>query len=256
MLKLKSKEEIRLLREGGRRLAEVLQKLSENAKPGISSLDLDKMAYELITKKGDKPAFFGYKGKYDKEPFPGSICFSLNNEVVHGEPTKTPRVLKEGDIVSLDAGIIHEGLYTDSAVTVPVGKVSKEAEKLLKVTKTALQKGIEASVAGSAVGDIGYAIEQYVKPYGYGIIRELAGHGVGYAVHEEPFIPNFGKPNTGMRLEPGLVIAIEPMLNLGSADIYLSPDGHTYLTKDGRLSAHFEHTLAITEKGPVVLTLP
>src|SRR3989344_1077430 len=249
MAKIKTKEEIEILREGGRRLALVLNKLVEASKPGVSSADLDKIAYEMITKEGDKPSFLGYKGKHDKEPYPASICVSVNDEVVHGEPTVNPRILKEGDIVSLDAGLIHKGLFLDSAVTVAVGKIDKETEQLLKVTKTALQKGIEAVKPGATTGDIGFAIEQYVKPYGYGIIRELAGHGVGYSVHEDPFIPNFGKKEEGVKLESGMVIAIEPMLNLGSEKIYLSEDGHTYKTKDGGRSAHFEHPVVITEKG-------
>jgi methionyl aminopeptidase len=255
MFKLKTKEEIKILREGGRRLAELLALLESEAKPGVTSLELEKISLNFIEKNGDKPAFLGYKGKYDKHGYPASICFSVNDEVVHGEPTINPRTLKEGDIVSLDAGIIHKGLYTDSAVTVPVGKVTKEAEKLMKVTKTSLQKGIEAARPGNSVGDIGYAIEKYVKPYGYGIIRELAGHGVGHAVHEEPFVPNYGKAHTGARLEPGLVIAIEPMLNAGTEKIFLAPDGFTYKTADGKLSSHFEHTVAITENGPQVLTV-
>ncbi len=254
MIKLKTKEEIEILREGGRHLAETLLKLEEAAKPGVSSAELDSIAYEFITKGGDKPSFFGYKGKHDKEPYPSSICVSVNDEVVHGEPTGNPRILKEGDIVSLDAGLIHRGLFLDSAVTVAVGKIDKESAKLLKVTKVALQKGIEVAMPGATTGDIGFAIEQYVKPYGYGIIRELAGHGVGYAVHEDPFIPNFGKKGGGVKLESGMVIAIEPMLNLGSEKIYLSEDGHTYKTKDGGRSAHFEHTVVITEKGAEILT--
>ncbi len=254
MLRLKTKEEIRLLREGGRRLAELLVLLAEKTVVGATSLQLDKLALEYIEKNGDKPAFLGHKGKYDKEGYPASICVSVNDEVVHGEPTRNPRTFKEGDVVSLDAGIIHKGLYTDSAVTVPVGKITKAAEKLLKVTRASLQKGIDAARPGNAVGDIGFAIEKYVKPFGYGIIRELAGHGVGHAVHEEPFVPNYGRAGVGMRLEPGLVIAIEPMLNAGNEKIYLSADGFTYKTVDGGLSAHFEHTVAITEEGPRVLT--
>lgn len=253
-ISLKTKEEIEILREGGRRLAAVLLKLVEVSKPGVSSLELDRIAYEMMTKTGDKPSFLGYKGKHDKEPYPASICVSVNDEVVHGEPTRNPRILKEGDIVSLDAGLIHKGLFLDSAITVGVGKIDKEAGKLLKVTRVSLEKGINAAKPGATTGDIGFAIEEYVKPYGYGIIRELAGHGVGYAVHEDPFIPNYGKRGQGVKLEPGMVIAIEPMLNEGNEKIYLAEDGHTYKTKDGKRSAHFEHTVAITERGPEILT--
>src|SRR3989344_7296566 len=255
MAKLKTKEEIEILREGGRRLAEVLFKLVEVSKPGVSSAELDKIAYEMITDMGDKPSFLGYKGKHDKEPYPASICVSVNDEVVHGEPTVNPRILKEGDIVSLDAGLIHKGLFLDSAVTVAVGKIDKDSEQLLKVTKASLQKGIEAARIGATTGDIGFAIQEYVKSAAadYGIIRELAGHGVGHAVHEDPFIPNFGEKGKGVKLEAGMAIAIDPMLNGGSEKIYLASDGHTYKTKDGKRSAHFEHTVAITEKGAEIL---
>lgn len=254
MVTIKTKEEITILREGGRRLAKLLLELAKMTKPGVSSADLDKFAHEFIKEGGDKPSFFGYQGKHDKEPYPASICVSVNDEVVHGEPTRTPRIFKEGDIVSIDAGVIHGGLFTDSAVTVPVGKIDKKAAELIKVTKNALQKGIEAARAGATTGDIGFAIEQYVKPFGYGIIRELSGHGVGYAVHEDPFVPNYGKKGEGVQLEAGMVIAIEPMLNEGGEKIYLATDGHTYKTKDGSRSAHFEHTVAITEKGAEILT--
>lgn len=253
-IKLKTKEEIEILREGGRRLALILQELAKATKVGVSSAELDKIAYEIITKGGDKPSFLGYKGRHDKEPYPASICVSVNDEVVHGEPTIKPRILKEGDIVSLDAGLIHEGLFLDSAVTVPVGKVDDKARQLLEVTKKSLDKGIAAVKAGATTGDIGFAIQEYVKPYSYGIIRELAGHGVGYAVHEDPFIPNFGKAGEGTKLEAGMVIAIEPMLNEGNEKIYLATDGHTYKTKDGSRSAHFEHTVVITNKGAEILT--
>lgn len=256
MITIKTKKEIKILREGGRRLAVVLQELAKAAKVGVSSADLDKLAYDLIVKNGDKPSFLDYKGKYDKEGYPASICVSVNDEVVHGEPTRNPRVLKEGDIVSLDAGLIHKGMFLDSAITVPVGKIDKKSERLLKVTKTALQKGIEAARPGATTGDVGFAIESYIKSAGenYGIVRELAGHGVGYAVHEDPFIPNYGRPGEGVKLEPGMVIAIEPMFNEGGEKIYLAVDGHTYKTKDGSRSAHFEHTVAITEKGGEILT--
>lgn len=253
----KTKEEIEILREGGRRLAELLLELAKITKIGVSSADLDKFAFEFITSRGDKPSFFGYKGRHDREAYPASICVSVNDEVVHGEPTRNPRIFKEGDIVSIDAGLIHGGLFTDSAITVPVGKIDEKAEKLLKVTKIALQKGIAAARPGATTGDIGFAIESYVKTAGdnYGIIRELAGHGVGHAVHEDPFVPNYGKKGEGVRLEVGMILAIEPMLNEGSEKIYLAEDGHTYKTKDGSRSAHFEHTIVITEKGAEILTM-
>ncbi len=256
MVTIKTKEEIRILKEGGRRLAVVLSELAKATQAGVSSADLDKLAYKLITEAGDKPSFLGYKGKYDKEGYPASICVSVNDEIVHGEPAITPRIFKDGDIVSLDAGLIHKGLFLDSAITVPVGKVDKQSVKLLKVTNTSLQKGIEAVRPGATTGDIGFAIEQYIKTAGdnYGIVRELAGHGVGYAVHEDPFIPNYGKRGEGVKLEAGMVIAIEPMINIGTEKIYLAKDGHTYKTKDGSRSAHFEHTVAVTDKGADILT--
>jgi methionyl aminopeptidase len=255
-IKLKTKEQIEILREGGKRLAGVLMTLAENVKEGVTSADLDKIAYDIITKNGDKPSFLNYKPKGSKEAYPSSICVSVNDEVVHGEPNLNPRILKEGDIVSLDAGLIHKGLFTDSAITVPVGKVSNEAKQLMRVTKESLDAGIKAIKIGGTTGDIGFAIQEYVRPYGYGIIKELAGHGVGFAVHEDPFVPNYGKMGYGDKLVSGLVIAIEPMLNEGSAKIYLGEDGHTYKTYDGKLSAHFEHTVAITEEGIQILTKP
>ncbi len=173
---------------------------------------------------------------------------------MHGIPNEEPKILKEGDIVSIDLGLIHEGLITDHAITVPVGKISKAAEKLLDITKKSLYIGIKHAIAGKRTGDIGYAIEEYARPFNVGIIEELAGHGVGYAVHEEPFVPNYGVKGEGVLLKPGMVIAIEPMFTLGSHLIKLMPDGYTYTTEDGSLAAHFEHTIAITEKGPVILT--
>lgn len=254
-IKLKTKEQIEILREGGRRLTEVLNTLAENVKPGVTSADLDRIAYEVITKNGDKPSFLNYKPNGSREAYPASICVSVNDEVVHGEPNLNPRILKEGDIVSLDAGLIHKGLFTDSAITVPVGKVGQGAKTLMDVTRKSLEAGIKAVKSGGTTGDIGFAIEEYVKPYGYGIIKELAGHGVGFAVHEDPFVPNYGKRGTGAKLEIGMVIAIEPMLNEGSPKIYLGDDGYTYKTYDGKLSAHFEHTVAITEDGVKILTI-
>lgn len=253
-IQLKTKEEIAILREGGRRLAEVLLALAEKTKVGVSSAELDKLAQEIIAKNGDRPAFLGYKGKHDKVAYPAAICVSVNDAVVHGEPTGQPIIFQEGDIVSLDAGVIHGRLYTDAAITVPVGQIDEKAKLLIRVTKTALDKGIGAARLGATTGDIGFAIEEYVKPYGFGIIRELAGHGVGYSVHEDPFVPNYGKKGEGVKLEVGLVIAIEPMLNEGSEKIYLAEDEHTYRTKDGKRSAHFEHTIVITEKGSEILT--
>lgn len=188
-------------------------------------------------------------------PFPASLCVSINDEIVHGIPNEHPKILKEGDIVSIDLGLRHGNLITDHAITVPVGKVSPEAKKLLEVTKKSLEVAIAAAKPGKKTGDIGYAIEKYVRPHGFGIVEELAGHGVGYSVHEDPFVPNFGVPNEGAPLRPGMVLAIEPMLTLGGPNIVVDKDGYTILTEDGTLAAHFEHTIVITEKGAEILTV-
>jgi methionyl aminopeptidase len=251
---IKSKEEIAILKEGGRRLASLLLELALNAKIGVSSLDLDNLAFSIIEKNGDKPSFLNYKARGSKVAYPASVCISVNDEVVHGVPNINPRIFKEGDIVSIDGGIIHNGLFTDSAITVPVGKISEADQKLLNITKESLYVGIKEARVGNFTGDIGFAIENFVKPHGYGIIRELAGHGVGYAVHEDPFIPNYGKKGEGSKLFSGMVIAIEPMLNIGKSEIILASDGFTYKTRDGSKSAHFEHTVAILDNGPEILT--
>lgn len=254
MITVKTKKEIAILREGGRRLAEVLQKVAAEVRPGVSSKTLNDLAQKLITDGGDTPSFLNYSPKGAKRPYPAALCVSVNDEVVHGIPNEQEKILKEGDMVTLDAGLVHEGLFTDSAVTVGVGKIDANAKKLLETTKKALAVGISAVRAGATTGDVGFAIEEFVTPFGYGIVRELAGHGVGYAVHEEPFVPNFGREGEGIVLKAGMVIAIEPMLNEGGAGIRLDPDGYTYRTKDGSRSAHFEHTIAITENGAEILT--
>jgi len=253
---IKTKEEIAVLRAGGKRLATILRALAEAVKIGVSTKTLNDMAERLVREGGDTPSFLGYTPLGAKRPYPAALCVSINDEVVHGIPNETERFLKEGDIVSLDMGLIHEGLVTDSALTVLVGKADAKAKQLLKVTKTALEKGIRAAKAGATTGDIGHAIETHVKPYGYGIVRELAGHGVGYAVHEEPYVPNYGRKGEGERLRKGMVIAIEPMLNDGGAAVKLDADGYTYRTRDGSRSAHFEHTVVITERGAEILTQP
>lgn len=254
MIQIKTKEEIQILREGGKRLAHILRVLGEMVKPGVSTLDLDREGDKLVREHGDAPAFFNYTPYGAKRPYPASICVSVNDEVVHGIPNENPKIFKEGDIVSIDTGLVHKGMIVDSAITVPVGKVSSEAQELMDVTRKALGVGIHAARNGGTVGDIGFAIQTFVKPFKYSIIKELCGHGVGYSVHEDPFVPNYGVRGRGSRLEPGLVIAIEPMLNMGGPDIVLDKDGYTYRTKDGSLSAHFEHTIVITEKGAEVLT--
>lgn len=250
---IKTKEEIEILREGGKRLASILAKVAKKVAPGVTTKELDEYAYKLIKEGGDEPAFLNYKPEGQNKPYPASLCTSVNNEVVHGIPSPN-KILKEGDIISIDLGIKHKGLFTDHAITVPVGKVPKASQKLLEITHEALLVGIEQAVGGNTVGDIGHAIEKFVGKK-YGIVKELSGHGVGKKIHEDPFIPNFGKPGKGEKLVPGMVIAIEPMLNIGRAAIMTLPDGYTIKTVDGSRSAHFEHTVLITEGGAEILTI-
>jgi methionyl aminopeptidase len=250
---IKNKEEIAILREGGRRLATILGKVAKKVAPGVSTLDLDKYAYDLIIEGGDEPAFLNYTPEGVSRPFPASLCTSVNNEVVHGIPLKN-KILKNGDIVSIDLGLKHKGLFTDHAITVPVGDISKKAQDLLRDTKEALMVGISMACGGNTVGDIGHAIEKFVAKR-YGIVRELSGHGVGKKIHEDPYIPNFGKSGKGQKLIPGMVIAIEPMLNVGKDNIISMSDEYTIKTADGSLSAHFEHTILITETEAEILTI-
>lgn len=249
---IKTKEEIDILRAGGKRLSAILAQVAQKVRPGISTYELDQYAYELIKEGGDEPAFLGYKPEGHRKAFPASLCTSVNSEVVHGIPRKD-KILKEGDIICIDLGLKHKGLFTDHAVTVAVGAISKESQKLLDATREALAVGIEQAVAGNTVGDIGHAIESFVNKR-YGIVRELSGHGVGKYIHEDPYVPNFGKKGKGAKLIPGMVVAIEPMLNIGRADIISMSDGYTIKTADGSRSAHFEHTILITEGEPEILT--
>ena len=253
MIIIKTKEEIEIIREGGRRLATVLQKVAEKVAPGISTLELDKYAEKLIKDMGDYPAFLNYKPEGADSPYPASVCISINDEVVHGIP-KANRIVKEGDIVSLDLGLKHKGLFTDHAVTVAVGEISNSSKKLIEATEKSLYIGISAAVNGAKTGDIGNAIEKFAKPLKYGIVEVLAGHGVGKEIHEDPYIPNFGKAGTGVKLVPGMIIAIEPMLNAGTKHVDIDDDGWTFRTADRKRSAHFEHTILITEGEPEILT--
>src|SRR3989338_208879 len=254
MVIIKTPEEIEVLREGGKHLAAVLYKLKEKVTPGISTKDLDIYAEKLIRELGDVPAFLNYRPEGAKTPFPASLCVSINDEVVHGIPNKK-RIFKEGDIVSLDLGLKHSGLFTDMAITVPVGKVSIESQKLMEVTEQALQIGINVAQAGNTVGDIGHAIESFVRSKGnYGIVEVLSGHGVGRAIHEDPYIPNFGKAGKGEKLVSGMVVAIEPMLNIGTKNVTIDEDDWTFRTADRKNSAHFEHTILITDGEAEVLT--
>ncbi len=242
------------MREGGRRHAEILRLLSEMVEPGLSTLTLEEEALALVKKGGDKPAHLGYTPAGAKRPFPAALCVSINDEIVHGIPNEKPKILKQGDIVSIDLSIIHRGLFTDSCVTVPVGAIDDEARELLEVTKRALEAGIAAAKPGSRVGDIGAAISAVVGQTRFSLAEDLVGHGLGYALHEEPYVPNEGEKGKGEKLLPGMVIAIEPMLNAGKGGIKTTADGYTIKTRDGSRSAHFEHTVAITEKGNTVLT--
>lgn len=255
MIIIKTKEEIEIIREGGKRLATVLYKVRDIVAPGVSTKDLDIYAEKLIREMGDEPAFLNYRPDGASSPFPASLCVSVNDEVVHGIPKKN-RILKEGDIVCLDLGVKHKGLFTDMAITVPVGAVSAADAKLMQVTEQAMQAGIDAARGGSTVGDIGYAIESFVRSQKvkYGIVEVLAGHGVGRAIHEDPYIPNFGKAGKGAKLVPGMIIAIEPMINMGTKNVTLDDDDWTFRTADRKRSAHFEHTVLITEGEPEILT--
>lgn len=247
-------EEIKIIKEGARRLSAVLKKVAEKVKPGVRTKELDNLAERLIRKGGDEPAFLNYTPDGAKFPYPATLCVSVNDEVVHGIPSNR-RILKKGDIVGLDLGLKHKGFFTDMAVTVPVGKIDKEAGNLIKITRESLFEGIAAAQNGGFVGDIGAAIENFVRPYGYGIIKILGGHGVGKRVHEDPYVPNYGEMGTGPKLVPGMVLALEPMLNEGTDKVFLDNDGYTFKTKDGKRSAHFEHTILITEGKAEILTL-
>lgn len=242
------------LRIAGKRLGTILQTLAKAVKPGVSVRTLDEMAHKMILDYGDTPAFLNYKPHGAPRAFPATLCIAINDTVVHGIPTEKNTVLQEGDIIGLDTGLFHDGYIVDSGITVPVGNVSKDALKLMQVTKEALYVGIQAAQVGNTVGDIGHAIEEFVKPYGYGIVRELCGHGVGKEIHEEPNIPNYGKKGTGPVLKEGMVIAIEPMLNEGKKEVIFESDGFTVRTEDGTRSAHFEHTLVVTKDGPEIFT--
>lgn len=254
MIIIKTPEEIEILREGGRHLASVLYALKEKVVPGVSTKELDLYAEKLIREMGDTPAFLNYKPDGAERPFPASLCISVNDEVVHGIPKKD-RILKEGDIVSLDLGVKHRGLFTDMAITVPVGDIDASNKKLLEITEQSLLEGIKAAMGGNTVGDIGFAIESFIKAKGkYGIVDVLSGHGVGRAIHEDPYIPNFGKRGKGEKLIPGMVVAIEPMVNMGTKNVTIDEDGYTIYTADQKRSAHFEHTILITERDAEILT--
>lgn len=242
------------MKEGGQRHAEILRELATLCKPGVSTLVVEEESLRMIKENGGKPAFLGYKPMGADRPFPASICISINDEIVHGIPNETARILREGDIVGLDLGITREGLITDAAITVPVGTVDDESQRLIDVTRDALMAGIEAAKPGNTIGDIGAAINAVIGPTGFKLAEDLVGHGVGYKVHEDPYVPNVGIAGTGEKIVPGMVLALEPMVNAGTSKIKIMDDGYTIKTRDGSRSAHFEHTIAITEKGNIILT--
>jgi methionyl aminopeptidase len=246
MIFLKSPEEIEKIRLASAMVAEILEEIRKRIRPGITTKELDQLAVKLTSKKKARPAFKGYHG------FPHSLCVSVNEEVVHGFPSK--RRLVDGDIVGLDFGIFFDGFYGDAALTQPVGEISALAEKLIRVTREALFKGLEQASAGHRVGDISAAVQQYVEENGFSVVRQFVGHGIGKSLHEDPQVPNFGEPGRGTLLKPGMVLAIEPMVNAGESDVEILSDGWTAVTKDRSLSAHFEHTVAITDNGCQILT--
>ncbi len=257
MITKKSPEEIEVLKEAGGILASILRALADALKPGMTTLDIDDMAMELVEKYSVEPVLLGYHPTFADNPYPAAICVSVNDCVQHGVPSEDV-VLKIGDVVNLDMSIAHKGMIVDSGITVGVGEISAEAQRLLDVTKEALALGIKQAKPGNHIGDISHAIQTLVESRGFSVVEVLCGHGVGYAVHEEPTIPNFGKAGTGPLIEVGHVYAIEPIVNMGGADVIFDDegDGYSVFSKDGSRSAHFEHTVLITETGAEILTLP
>ena len=249
MVILKTAREIALMREAGRISQRALQLAGRAVEPGVSTLELDTMIRSYIEKEGATPSFLGYGG------FPASACISVNNVVIHGIPS-AKEILKEGDIVSIDVGAYFGGYHGDNAYTFPCGDISPEARDLLDTTKEALYQGIKQAVAGNRLGDIGSTVQRYVEARSYSVVRDFVGHGVGAKLHEDPSVPNYGTPGRGVRLLPGMVIAIEPMVNMGTHKVRVLDDDWTTVTADGKLSAHFEHTIAVTSNGPVILTSP
>ncbi len=250
MISLKSAREIEIMRRANVIVAEVLQELKRHVAPGVTTLELDAIAEEFTLKKNAVPAFKGYNvaGRI----YPRCLCASVNNEIVHGIPSN--RALSEGDIIGLDYGVIYEGFYGDSAITVGVGKVSEEAQRLMDVTEQSLYRGIEELVDGKRLGDLGAVVQRIAENAGYSVVRAFVGHGIGKKLHEEPPVPNYGEPDRGLRLREGMVLAIEPMVNAGSYEVEIKEDGWTAVTKDGSLAAHFEHSVAITKNGPYILS--
>ncbi len=246
-IRLKSGDEIEKIARAGRVVATVLSRLEKAVEPGVTTLDLEGLAQAVTAEMGAVPSFLGYRG------YPAAICASVNDQVIHGIPNRIR--LKEGDIVGIDFGACLDGFHADSALTVPVGNIDENARRLLRTTEEALWRGINMVQPGATIGDIGHAVQAHCESAGYSVVREMVGHGIGRDLHESPEVPNYGKPKNGVRLRKGMTICIEPMVNAGEPDIYTLPDGWTILTQDGRLSAHFEHTVAVTDNGVRVLTL-
>jgi methionyl aminopeptidase len=249
MIVLKTSRELKIMREAGRIAANALKLAGAAVEPGVSTWEIDRIARRYIEEQGAKPTFLGYGG------YPASACVSVNNVVIHGIPSKK-QLLKEGDIVSIDVGATYDGYVGDNAWTFPCGKVSAEAQRLMDVTRESLYEGIKNALAGNRLGDIGSAIQRYVEARGYSVVRDFVGHGVGAKMHEDPSVPNYGTPGRGVRLLPGMTIAIEPMINQGVKEVKTLGDGWTTVTADGKLSAHFEKSIAVTPDGPVILTEP
>jgi len=248
MIFLKSKEEIEIMTEGGRVLAGIMEELKKIVKPGITTKELDKTAEALVFMSGVKCSFKGYEG------FPACLCVSVNEEIVHGVPSE--RKLKQGDIVSLDLGILFKGFHTDMAITIPVGKINPEIQKLIMVTKEALKRGIKKIKPGNTFGDVGNIIQRYVESQGFNVVRNLCGHGIGKSIHEDPQILNYGKKGDGLEIKEGMVFCLEPMVTMRDYRIKRAKDGYGFITTDGSLSAHFEHTIAVLKDGAKILTLP
>lgn len=247
MIHLKSPREIQVMRDANRIVAEILAELREQITPGISTMELNEIGESLATNRNARPAFKGFNG------FPYALCASINEEVVHGMPS-LKRILREGDIISLDFGVVHKDFYGDAAITVPVGQVDDMSRELIQATEEALYRGIAQAAAGNRLSDISHAIQSHVEAKGFSVVREFVGHGIGRSLHESPQIPNYGSPGLGVRLKPGMVLAIEPMINQGEYGVEILGDGWTAVTKDRSRSAHFEHSIAITENGPEILS--
>lgn len=247
MIILKSHQEIAKIGAAGRIVAGAIEELMARFRPGIKTKELDRIAEEYIKKKGGIPAFKGYRG------YPNTLCISVNEEIIHGIPSD--RVIEEGDIAGIDLGVLLDGYYGDAAVTLPAGQISSQAKRLMETTEVALYKAIDAAVIGNRVSDIAHTIQRHVEGAGYSVVREFVGHGIGRALHEDPPVPNFGEPGQGPQLREGMVLAIEPMVNAGKSDLFVRENGWTAVTKDRSLSAHFEHTVAVTRNGPLILTV-